>query len=107
MLLRDLFRPARVPGDLYAAGDEVRTVLRDGHQRLAFLVNKPDVPENGSTLIFDEELEGAMLEFYDATNGNTGTIIANRDGSGSIQWPDYNDGEKGCWDVHQFDVDCP
>lgn len=75
--------------------------------RLAFLVNKPDVPESGSTLIFDEKLEGATLEFYDATTGDTGTIVANRDGSGSIQWPDYNDGEKGCWDVHQFDVDCP
>jgi hypothetical protein len=76
-------------------------------RRLAFLVNKPDAPEEGSTLVFDETLEAASIEFYDATNGNTGTIIWHRDGSGSIEWPDYNGGVKGCWDVWQRDVVCP
>ncbi len=74
--------------------------------RLAFLINKAGDEAEGTTLIFEEELETAMIEFYDATNDSTGTIIWHRDGSGSIEWPDYKEGVKGCWDVSQFDIDC-
>jgi len=76
-------------------------------RRLALLANKPGSPEEGSTLVFNEALESASIEFYDAVNGGTGTIVWNRDGSGSIEWPDYNGGVKGCWDVWQRDVVCP
>jgi len=75
-------------------------------QRLAFLINKPGGAAEGSTLIFEEELELSTLEFYDAANGNSGTIVWYRDGSGSIEWPDYKDGVRSCWDVWQYDIDC-
>lgn len=76
-------------------------------QQLTLLINKPGDSAEGSTLVFEEALEMAMIEFYDAANDNSGTIIWNRDGSGSIEWPDYQDGSRGCWDVWQYDVDCP
>jgi len=76
-------------------------------RRLALLANKPGAPEEGSTLVFDETLQSASIEYYDAANGGTGTIVWNREGSGSIEWPDYNGGAKGCWDVRQRDVVCP
>jgi len=75
-------------------------------KRLAFLINKPGDAEEGSTLVFEETLEMGTIEFYDAANDNTGTIIWRRDGSGSIEWPDYKDGVKSCWDVWQYDADC-
>lgn len=76
-------------------------------QRLAFLVNKPDVEDNGTTLVFEETPEMATVEFFDAKDATTGTIRWRPDGSGSIEWPDYNDGAMGCWDVTQHDADCP
>jgi len=76
-------------------------------QHLTFLINKPGDDAEGSTLVFDEALEMAMIEFHDAASGNTGTIIWYRDGSGSIEWPDYKEGTRSCWDVWQYDADCP
>ena len=76
-------------------------------RRLAFLLNKPDVAGEGSTLVFEEVLEMATIEFYDAASDDTGAIIWHRDGSGSIEWPDFDNGVKGCWDVWQRDVVCP
>jgi len=76
-------------------------------RRLSILVNKPGVPEENSTLVFEETLDMASIEFYDATSGETGVIIWERDGSGSIEWPDYNDGAQSCWDTRQDDINCP
>ena len=75
-------------------------------RRLAFLINKPDDPAEGSKLVFDETPEMATIEFYDAANDNSGEIIWNREGSGSIEWPDYKDGVKSCWDAWQYDTVC-
>lgn len=75
-------------------------------QRLALLINKQGDPAEGSTLIFEESPEMAMVEFYDAANTTTGTILWYPDGSGSIEWPDYKDGVKSCWDALRDDVDC-
>ena len=75
-------------------------------RRLALLINKPDDPSEGSKLVFDETLEMATIEFYDASTDNSGEIIWYREGSGSIEWPDYKDGVKSCWDVWQNDIDC-
>jgi hypothetical protein len=75
-------------------------------RRLALLVNKPGDTMEGSTLVFDESLATASIEFFDTSTGGTGTIVWNRDGSGSIEWPDYNGGVKGCWDVWQRDIVC-
>jgi hypothetical protein len=75
-------------------------------RRLAFLINKPEDTAEGSTLVFEEALEMTSIEFYDAASGNTGAIIWYREGFGSIEWPDYKDGVKSCWDVWQYDVVC-
>lgn len=75
-------------------------------ERLALLINKPGDPAEGSTLEFEEVLEKGTIDFYDAANDDSGTIIWYRDGSGSIEWPDYKDGVKSCWDVWQYDTDC-
>ncbi len=75
-------------------------------RQLTLLINKPGDPAEGSTLTFDEALEMSSIEFFDATTDNTGEIIWNRDGSGSIEWPDYKDGARSCWDVWQNDIDC-
>jgi len=48
-----------------------------------------------------------MGEFVAAADDlYAGEIIWYREGSGSIEWPDYKDGVKSCWDVWQNDVDC-
>ncbi|MEZ5357712.1 MAG: hypothetical protein R3F48_02705 [Candidatus Zixiibacteriota bacterium] len=71
-----------------------------------FLINKLEDTAYGSTLTFDEAPDVASIEFFDAANETTGTIIWYADGTGSIEWPDYKDGVRSCWDVWQFDVDC-
>lgn len=73
---------------------------------LILLVNKPGDPAEGSTLTFEELPEYSSVKFYDAENYDTGTILWQFDGSGYIEWPDYHDGERSCWDNTQHDVDC-
>jgi hypothetical protein len=95
----------------YTPGIQTIRVDWEHHARneneLVFLVNKPGVPEEGSTLTFRESPCEGSIDFYNAENGATGSIIWYSDGSGSIEWPDYRDGMKSCWDNHQYDVDCP
>jgi hypothetical protein len=78
----------------------------DEHE-LVFLVNKPGAPEEGSYLTYLEVPTMSSVEFYDSQTGNAGTIMWYPDGSGSIQWPDYRNGTKSCWDENQCNTDCP
>ncbi len=73
---------------------------------LILLVNKAGDPAEGSSLTFEELPGYSSVEFYDAENGNTGTILWRFDGTGYIEWPDYRDGARSCWDNTQHDVDC-
>lgn len=73
---------------------------------LELLVNQPDSPSYGSALTFSESPDMCYIAFYDAVDVTTGTITWYPDGSGSIEWPDYRDGELSCWDTMQYDVDC-
>ena len=77
----------------------------DGNS-LILLVNKPGDPAEGSTLTFEELPEYSSVRFYDSEKGTAGTILWRFDGSGYIEWPDYHDGERSCWDSTQHDVDC-
>lgn len=77
----------------------------DGNS-LVLLVNKAGDPAEGSTLTFEELPEYSSVTFYDAGKAGTGTILWRFDGSGYIEWPDYRDGERSCWDGTQHDVDC-
>jgi hypothetical protein len=75
------------------------------HQ-LILTVDRPGDPAEGSTLAFYESAEYCSIEFFDAEKGTNGVIRWNADGTGYIEWPDYNGGERGCWDGAQRDVDC-
>ena len=79
----------------------------DDEHELVFLVNKPDVPEEGSYLTYLEIPTVSSVEFYDSQTGNGGIIKWYPDGSGSIQWPDYRDGDQYCWDTLQYNAACP
>ena len=70
-------------------------------------VNGPDHPDYGDTLEFFESSFLATLDHYDADAGRKGNITVHADGSGSLTVPDYNNGEKACWDTEQRDTDCP
>lgn len=74
---------------------------------LVFLVNKPGVPEEGSTLTFSESPSLSSIDFYGTQDDISGNISWYPDGSGSIGWPDYRDGVKSCWDTLQYDTLCP
>jgi len=80
-------------------------ISKDEH-RLVFLVNKEGDPAEGSTLTFYESNSLCSVEFFDSAEGTTGNITWYPDGSGSITWPDYNNGEKACWDENQENVEC-
>jgi hypothetical protein len=75
--------------------------------RLVIMVNKPGVPEEGTTLTFSETPVVCAIDFYNAENGDIGNISWYPDGSGSIEWPDYRNGVKSCWNEIQLDVICP
>jgi hypothetical protein len=77
----------------------------DGNS-LILLVNKAGDPAEGSMLTFEEVPEHCSVEFYDAGSGDTGTILWRFDGSGYIEWPDFRNGTRSCWDNAQRDVDC-
>ena len=73
---------------------------QDEHE-LAFLINKAGAPEEGTSLTYFDSPSESSVEFYNAETGDTGTIWWYPDGSGSIEWPDYRDGGKYCWDTLQ------
>ncbi len=82
-----------------------RNFSNDTHS-LSFLVNAEGHPDEGDVIEFFDSPDMCYLEHYDASEGITGNITWYPDGSGSIQVPDYNNGEKGCWDTRQYDIDC-
>ena len=48
------------------------------------------------------------MNFYDASENLNADITWDEvTGAGSIQVPDYNDGERACWDEDQDDIECP
>ena len=74
--------------------------------RLAILVNLAGSEDEGDNIEFYESPGFSHMQFYDASEDVTGTIIWYPDGSGSITVPDYNGGQKACWDTQQYDADC-
>ncbi len=76
--------------------------------------------QDGSELIYtdlyenpDDELayridgDDYAIEFTDASEGTDWFIRwDDATGAGSLQVPDYNDGEEACWDENQEDIEC-
>jgi len=81
--------------------------LESDEHELVFLINEVGAPAEGSTLTYFESPSLASVAFYDSQTEDSGTIVWYPDGSGSIQWPDYENGEQRCWDVLQYNAECP
>ncbi len=55
-------------------------------------------------------VKGAIVSvaYFDASESLEADITWNEQtGSGSLMVPDYNNGERACWDEHQQDIECP
>ena len=62
----------------------------------------------GDSLKYQIENENGYLIFHDASESQTNTIHWNSQlGTGFIEWFDYKEGVKSCWDENQDDIDCP
>lgn len=61
----------------------------------------------GDTLTFTVSGDDRAIDFFDASTSNTADIRWNiQTMSGSIQSPNYNGGERGCWDENRSNTDC-
>ncbi len=77
------------------------------HQ-MSVLNNNPDSADEGDLIVYYASPEVSRIDFTDsAAPDAVYNITWYADGSGSIQVPDYNSGEKACWDADQFDIACP
>ncbi len=77
----------------------------DSHE-LTVLNNMPGGENEGDRLVFSTSLAMSYVEFVDVSEPVVYNVTWYLDGSGSIEVPDYNNGEKACWDTHQNDVAC-
>lgn len=75
---------------------------------LEFTVVKPDVPENGDVLTYHVQDNDRSIKLND--NSEPANIEIYWDastGEGYLIDPNYNNGEKSCWDQLKNDVTCP
>jgi len=64
--------------------------------------------DDGDRLVSFVDGARHTLEFYDASEAIFADIGWNAvTGAGSLQVPDYNGGERACWDTNRQDVECP
>lgn len=64
--------------------------------------------EFGDRLAYRVDAPIVSVTFYDASENRTADITWDRGtGTGSLKVPDYNDGERACWDENQEDIECP
>ncbi len=73
------------------------------------LYNEPGADETlGDALTFTVDGDARSIDFVDGQSNDIWFIEWNESTAiGSIQVPEYNGGEKGCWDETLEDVDCP
>jgi hypothetical protein len=74
---------------------------------LTVLNNMPGGADEGDHVVFSGSPAMSYVEFTDVSLPAIYNVTWYRDGSGSIEVPDYNNGEKACWDTRQNDVVCP
>jgi hypothetical protein len=78
------------------------------HQNLKISNVHTTHADYGNYLEYQIESETGNLYFYDSSESQTSTIHWNSGtGTGYIQWFDYLDGVKSCWNENQDDIDCP
>jgi len=74
---------------------------------LTVLNNMPGGEDEGDQLVFSASPAMSFVEFTDVSGPVVYNVTWYGDGSGSIDVPDYNNGEKACWDTRQNDTVCP
>jgi hypothetical protein len=74
--------------------------------RLTVTVNGVGHEDEGDYLDFRETEFTGSIQHYDKSENMLASILWNADGTGSLTVPDYNNGEKACWDERQRDIDC-
>jgi hypothetical protein len=80
----------------------------DNDRFLTFEIINPGQPEYGDRLMFSDVGTLASILLEDASSGDEWDIRWDQStGTGSLKVPDYNNGERACWDEHQDDVACP
>ena len=84
------------------------TYLSEDDATLTFTATKPGIPENGDQLTFRVNQQERSITYFDASSGTTGEIWWNAvTGEGWMDAPDYNGGQRACWDGEQEDRECP
>ena len=75
--------------------------------RLSVTNNHEGSEEEGDVLEFRELPGVSTIDLFDADADDVHNITVLHDESGSITVPDYNNGEKACWDTQYNNVACP
>lgn len=73
---------------------------------LTITVNGVGYPNEGDILTFSDSRKTGSIEYFDASENLTSSIIWHSDGTGSLTVPDYNGGAQACWDTEQRNVAC-
>ncbi|RIK73849.1 hypothetical protein DCC62_16455 [candidate division KSB1 bacterium] len=75
---------------------------------LKFTIVKPNVPENGDTLTYSTNASARAVVYFDQSANTTLTISWDAvTKEGYIIAPNYNSGNKACWDAQLNDITCP
>lgn len=74
---------------------------------LSILVNEAGSEAEGDTVVFHTSPNASYIRVTDVSAGAEYDIVWYSDGSGSLQVPDYNGGERACWDTRQYNIECP
>jgi len=83
-------------------------VPSDTEATLTFKVVKPNVSENGDTLTYHSSGSSCSVVFFDKSEDATIDIALDANThAGSITAPNYNNGNKACWDEQLQDTNCP
>jgi hypothetical protein len=78
-----------------------------GQQSLVVTVNEVGGADEGDVLSLTTSPNGSAIDYHNEDVQQDHNITWYPDGSGSITVPDYNDGQKACWDTDQEDAPCP
>ena len=82
--------------------------LSDVHRTLSFEDIDPDDPSFGDSLSYEVDGDFYTMEFYDASADETAEIEWDRvSRAGSLRVPDFNGGQRACWNEDPCDTECP
>ncbi len=83
------------------------TVNSETDREITFTDRNVDSPGLGNTLNYDLLTPNVTMTIVNATAGDSTEVSWNMDsGEGHIIAPDYNDGNKACWNSTQENIDC-